>query len=256
MSEKWVFDSEVYDARNAALGKVVRTVLPGLIDSLKLKTVLDLGCGLGHYANLLRDLGLEVLAVDGRKENVEEARRRYPGLEFQLADAQDPGLPRLGSFDLVFCFGLIYHLENPFATIRSIGAMTPKLTFVEGMVYPSPEPVIVLMDEKSLGDQGLNYVAFYPSETCLVKMLRRAGFSGCYLPEPMPDHPEYQVGGNGFRMRSVFVGSKTPIASPALAEWAEPSPNLWPWEMKPLYAAHRGGKIYRTVDQILRGKSS
>jgi SAM-dependent methyltransferase len=248
VTANWVFDQAHYDARNAALDAFIRCTLPDLIASLQLKTALDLGCGLGHYAELLHTLGLDVLAVDGRPENVAEARRRYPHLRFDVVDAQDSGLSRLGRFDLVFCFGLIYHLENPLRAIRSISEMTLKLTYVEGMVYPSPEPVMVLLDERDLADQGLNYLAFYPSESCMIKMLRRTGFSECYVPAESIAHPEYQLMANGFRLRSVMVGSKLPVKSPALKPWQEPSPDFNPWEMMPLYPL-RG--LYRRAYAIL-----
>ena len=213
MSSSWVFDKSHYDALNAAREATVESILPDLKKRLGLKTALDLGCGLGHYSEILHKYGFNVLAVDGRAENVQEARRRYPHLKFEVADAQDAALAKLGKFDLVFCFGLLYHLENPFRVVRNIADLVDKLTFVEGIVYPSPEPAMVLMDENHGEDEGLNFLAFYPSEACLVKMLRRAGFSECFTPNRMPDHPEYHVGSNGFRRRTVLAASKVPISS-------------------------------------------
>lgn len=256
MSSSWVFDQSHYDALNAARGETVGRLLPDLKQRLNLKTALDLGCGLGHYANILHQHGFDVLAVDGRLENVEEARRRFPHLKFQLADAQDSELPRLGKFDLVFCFGLLYHLENPFRVVRSIGELTSKLALVEGIVYPSPEPAMVLMDENVGVDQGLNYLAFYPSEPCLIKMLRRSGISHCYSPEVMPAHPEYHKGSNGFRRRTVLAAARKSIDSPLLTPWTEPSPEFSPWTMKPLYAAPmRVARFYGAVDKFLRRRT-
>lgn len=254
MSTPWVFDKAHYDALNTSRGEMVRRLLPELKQRLSLKTALDLGCGLGFYASLLRSFGLDVLAIDGRAENVEEARRRHPEINLQVGDAQDSNLSRLGSFDLVFCFGLLYHLENPFRVIRNISALTPKVTLIEGIVYPSPEPAMVLMDENDCVDQGLSLMAFYPSESCLVKMLRRSGFAHCYAPDRMPVHPDYQPGSNGFRRRSVLVGCKAPIDSSVVTPWPEPSPEFGPWAMTPLYPARRVAKVYGAVDRLLRSK--
>jgi SAM-dependent methyltransferase len=254
LSTSWVFDQAHYDALNAARGDTLRRLLPELKQRLSLKTALDLGCGVGHFAELLHNFGLEVLAVDGRAENVEEAKRRYPQLRFEVIDAQDPALSGLGRFDLVFCFGLLYHLENPFRVIRSISNLTSKLTLIEGMVYPSPEPAMVLLDENDCADQGLNLMAFCPSESCLIKMLRRSGFSDCYMPERMPDHFGYQAGSNGFRLRTFMVGSKVPIDSAFVIPWPEPSPEFRPWAMMPLYPARRVTRIYGAVDRLFRRK--
>jgi SAM-dependent methyltransferase len=257
LNSSWVFDQSHYDALNAARGETVARLLPDLKQRLNLKTALDLGCGLGHYAEILHQHGFDVLAVDGRPENVEEARRRFPHLKFQLADAQDPELPRLGKFDLVLCFGLLYHLENPFRVVRSIAELASKLTLIEGIVYPSPEPAMVLMDENMGVDQGLNYMAFYPSESCLIKMLRRSGLSQCYCPELMPAHPEYHKGPNGFRRRTVLAAARGSIDSPLLTPWEEPSPEFSPWAMMPLYPARwRTARFYGAVDRLLRRRQS
>lgn len=256
MSSSWVFDQSHYDALNTARGETVARLLPDLKQRLNLKTALDLGCGLGHYADILHKLGLDVLAVDGRAENVQEASRRFPHLRFQVADAQDPALSELGKFDLVFCFGLLYHLENPFRVVRSIAALTSRVAIIEGIVYPSPEPAMVLMDENMGADQGLNFMAFYPSEPCLIKMLRRSGLAHCYNPERMPAHPEYHKSSNGFRRRTVLAATKESIESPLLTAWDEPSPEFSPWAMMPLYPARgRAARVYGAVDRILHGRT-
>jgi len=256
LSSPWVFDQTHYDALNAARGHTVRRLLPELKQRLNLKTALDLGCGLGYYAEILHSFGFEVLAVDGRAQNIEEAKRRYPHLNFQAIDAQDPALANLGKFDLVFCFGLFYHLENPFRVIRSIAEMATHLALLEGIVYPSPEPAMVLMDENNGVDQGLNFVAFYPSEPCLVKMLHRSGFSHCYNPDRMPAHDEYQTGRNGFRRRTVIAASKSPVETPALTLSPEQSLEFSPWAMTPLFPARgRTAKAYGFVDRVLNAKA-
>ena len=69
-----------------------------------------------------------MLGVDGRQENVEEAQRRFPQIPFRICNAQESALRDLGRFDLVFCFGLLYHLENPLIAIRQLCAMTAAAT--------------------------------------------------------------------------------------------------------------------------------
>lgn len=252
MSTGRIFDQSHYEILNAAREVPVRRVLAEVKDQLGLKTALDLGCGLGYYADFLHRTGFEVVAVDGRKENVIEARKRFPHIRFETADAQDSNLVNLGKFDFVFCFGLLYHLENPFRVVRNIAEMAARFTMVEGIVYPSPEPVMMLMDERDVEDQGLNYMAFYPSEACLVKMLRRSGFSECFWPSEMPDHAEYREGQNGFRRRTVLAASKVPVKAVSLTVWPDPSPKLDPWEMLPMFAAHnRIAGAYKAADKVL-----
>ena len=134
--------------------------------------------------------------------------------------------------------------------------MASKLVMVESMCYPSTEPVLVLMDENESPDQGINYVAYYPSEAALVKMLLQAGLSHFYLPVEMPDHPAYVEDEMGFRKRTFLVASRLPINSVRLRPWPDPSPVTHPWDnMAPLYPIRgKTGLVYTYLERILHGK--
>jgi len=236
LKAEWSFDQGLYQELNTTREQVLREVLAEQKANLELKTAIDVGCGVGHFSNFLHSQGLEVLGVDAREENIEEARRRYPDIEFRVVNAEDPDMRKLGTFDFVLCLGLLYHLENPFLVLRQLGALTAKLAMVEGVCYPSNEPAMVLMDESKAGDQGVNYVAFYPSEACLLKMLYRSSFTDCFYPWPMPGHPFYQKNLNGFRYRTMMGASKVAVRSERLVREAEPQTDLTPYNMMPLRA--------------------
>ncbi len=230
MSAPRVFDGKHYESLNASRGAVVSELLSEISKPLGLQTAIDVGCGLGHFAGLLNGLGLRVIGVDGRQQNVEEAQRRFPQIVFQQCDAQDSALRGLGQFDLVFCFGLLYHLENPLLAIRHLHAMTTKLLLLEGVIFPGEDPIMALVDEELHDDQGLNHIAFYPTEACLVKMLYRCGFSQAYGLARQPDHPDYHSSPDSRRVRTVLVASRSPIASKLLMTIPEPSTPIRPWD--------------------------
>jgi SAM-dependent methyltransferase len=250
LKSDWSFDARLYQELNIAREQVLRPILAELKQDLQLKTAVDVGCGVGHFSNVLHTLGFEVLGLDAREENVVEARQRFPDIEFRVLNAEDPGMEKLGMFDVGLCLGLLYHLENPFRAIRQLGTITSKIAFVEGVCYPSADPVMVLLDENKLGDQGVNYLAFYPSEACLLKMLYNAAFTDCFYPQPMPAHPFYQQNGNGFRYRTIMTASKLPLTSERLARVAAPETDLTPWNMKPLRAL--GLRADRLAGALLR----
>jgi SAM-dependent methyltransferase len=252
LKANWAFDQRLYQELNAAREQVVKNVLSDLRAPLELKTAVDVGCGLGHFSNFLHSLGFQVLGVDARRENVEEAQKRYPELRFQVANAEDLAVNKLGTFDLVLCLGLLYHLENPFHVIRQLAGMTAKLALVEGVCYPSSEPAMVLLNENTIEDQGVNYLAFYPSESCLLKMLYRSGFSACFFPSPMPAHPFYEANKSGYRYRTMMAAAKVNLSSPALSTVAEPKTDLTPWNLKPLRAlGFRSNRIYNFFQSLL-----
>jgi len=62
---------------------------------------------------------------------VTEARRRFPHIPFEQADVEERAILELGKFDLVLCFGLLYHLENPLLAIRNLRGLTEKCLLVK-----------------------------------------------------------------------------------------------------------------------------
>ncbi len=222
MEKAWVFEGQeqysFYESRKKFLG----ILLSNLPNCLSLRTVLDAGCGIGLFSNYLSSLNLNVAAFDGREGNIEEARKRYPQVEFFVKNVEDPRVRELGQFDLVLCFGLVYHLENPFRAIRNLHDVTAKVLIIESMVTPSPSPIATLMSECQGDDQGLRYIAFVPSEACLIKMLYQAGFPEVYKTMELPDHEYFRETISHQRRRTVLVASKVKLLSPLLQSIAEP----------------------------------
>ncbi|MCE7082419.1 class I SAM-dependent methyltransferase [Streptomyces sp. ST2-7A] len=69
----------------AAFADLVRAADPG--------PVTDLGCGTGRVTAHLRDLGVDVFGVDLSPGMIAVARRRHPGLRFEVGSMTDTGLP-------------------------------------------------------------------------------------------------------------------------------------------------------------------
>jgi SAM-dependent methyltransferase len=243
-----VFDQQRYDHLNRARAEVVSRLLAELRVSLGLKTAVDVGCGLGYFSGFLKSLGLDVTAIDGRQQNVEEAQRRNPDIRFLRFDAEDPAIRSLGKFDLVFCFGLLYHLENPFLAIRNLHAMTGKLLLGEGVIFPGDAPTMGLVDEFALDDQGLNHIAFYPTEACLQKMSYCAGFRFVYRLTTPPDHVDYHRRGSTPKVRTMLAASHQLISSPQLEVAPHPSMPIYPWDAQSVAA-------YTSSVETLRGFS-
>jgi N-acetylglucosaminyl-diphospho-decaprenol L-rhamnosyltransferase len=80
------------------------------------RRVLDAACGEGYGSALLAEYALNVVGVDIDGNCVDHARERYASrtnLCFEQGDIT--GLPRLeaGTFDLITCFGVLEHMEQP-----------------------------------------------------------------------------------------------------------------------------------------------
>jgi len=224
-----VFDQPHARAFERARVELLREMLPQWKDDLELRSALDVGCGVGYFAALLREFGFEVTAVEGRPENAEEARCRVPGLQVRVGDVEEMSSLGVGSFDLVLSLGLLYHLENPFRAIRQLRSVTRKLLIVESMCINESRPVLYLRDEEHGEDQGLRYVAFYPSEACLAKMLYCAGFPFVYRFLKLPDHADFSATIRKLRVRTMLAASTQQLAGSRLAQIEEPATLSDPW---------------------------
>jgi FkbM family methyltransferase len=227
-----VFDQVHYLRGIESRGALIRRIVPELKGALGLTTALDAGCGIGFFAKILQECGLDVGAFDGRHENVEEARRRYPQISFSPGDIEDPDILRLGSFDLVLCFGLLYHLENSLLAIRNLRALTGKGLLLESMCLPDVKPSMLLRNEPALQDQSLTDVAFYPSEGCIIKMLYRVGFAAVYRVSPLPDDDDFRETSAHLRRRTVLFASPVPVTLRGLDLVTEPIETADPWEKR------------------------
>jgi FkbM family methyltransferase len=225
----WIFDQPHYlkhiEARGALIGKLV----PELKVALGLATALDAGCGPGFFAQVLNDCNLEVRGFDAREVNINQARLRYPNIPFETRDIEDSSIAQLGVFDLVLCFGLLYHLESPLRAIRHLRQLTGKVLLLESMCIPSKQSVVLLREEPKSDDQSLTDLAFYPSEECIVKMMHRAGFSSIYRTLLLPDHEDFRATSESARRRTVLVASYEPIDLPGLIPATESVETTDPW---------------------------
>ena len=248
MGGNFVFDKPHYDALNAAREAVLAYLFKSLKKDVELRTAVDVGCGLGHFSAFLRDMGFDVLALDGRQENVNEARRRSPDLKFRVVNAEDTEIQALGKFDVVLCLGLLYHLENPFAAVRNLFAMTGKVAILEGMCVPGDEPIFAVREESPWEDQGLRHVALYPSENGLIKLLYCSGFSHVYRLKTKPALREYGSTTAREQVRTMLVAAPADLSVEMLVLAGEPPTDPDPWTIR------RGpvALIRRTVRPLVR----
>jgi tRNA (mo5U34)-methyltransferase len=205
------FDQPHYRQINQARAQTIRNVTARLAPLLQLHTAMDAGAGLGFFSQTLFECGLQVRGFDGREENTVESRRRFPHIRFDQGDLQDRGILDLGQFDLVLCFGLLYHLENPLLAVRHLRALTKKCLLLESMCVPDEKPSLLLREEPREDDQSLTDVAYYPSEGSLIKMLYRAGYAFVYRVAPLPDHDDFRDTREHRRKRTVLLASAAPV---------------------------------------------
>ena len=183
-----LFDRERFRVHNAArLEHLASLNLP-----LEGKRVLDLGCGPGDLAQFFVSRGCDVVCIDARQENIDKLRRQYPGLEAHVADVETAELDEFGTFDVVFCYGLLYHLENPIAALRKMRRVCTSLLLLETIICDHPLPVVRLVPEPALVTQSLHKLGSRPSPSYVLQALRHVGFPFVYVPDRLPMHPDFR----------------------------------------------------------------
>lgn len=248
------FDQKDYQRLIAVRAETLRNVIAKLKQALSLSDALDAGCGVGFFSEVLAECGLNACGFDGRAENVAEARRRFPQIPFAEADIQDCSIGGLGGFDLVLCFGLLYHLENPLLAIRNLRALTEKCLLIESMCLPEEKSSMLLRDEPRQEDQGLTDLACYPSEGSLVKMLYRAGFSAVYRVTQLPEHDDFRETSDHWRRRTVLLASFESIDAAGFRLYPEPFEREDPWAKRPTARPSLPQRIARFVTSSNRRK--
>lgn len=111
--------------------RIIETVFPGDKQHLRL---VDLGCLEGGYAVEFARMGIQVLGVDVRESNIlacnhVKSKTDLPNLEFVRDDALN--IANHGTFDIVFCSGLLYHLDKPKDFLETLSTATKKLVILQ-----------------------------------------------------------------------------------------------------------------------------
>jgi SAM-dependent methyltransferase len=207
-----LFDQDYYLSINRARWETAQVIIQKIQAIIPIDTCLDVGCGPGWFAEQLVNLGLKVQGIDGRQDLIDIADQRVPTANFTVLDVESKtAMETLQPADLVFCFGLIYHTENPFRVIRNLATLTKKILFIESIVIPLEQPISWLVEEGQNETQGLTYHAMIPSSSCLIKMLQVAGIPHIYRYTGKINHVDFEETSEKYRRRQVFLASHLPL---------------------------------------------
>jgi tRNA (mo5U34)-methyltransferase len=179
-------------------------------------SAIDLACHQGWFSAHLAQSGFgSVTAIDARAEHIADASliRDTLGLsQWQLAerDVHAVTAAEFGTHDLVLCFGLIYHLENPVGALRVARALTRRLCLVETQVVPGMTGwvdygsyrfvrplkgsfgIIDETGETHGPEASTTGICLVPSIEAIVWIMQRLGFSRVEI-LPVPEHGYEQL---------------------------------------------------------------
>jgi SAM-dependent methyltransferase len=213
------FFSDPYQSHNRARLNHLESL--GL--ALSNRRVLELGSGPGDHAGFYVERQCAVVAVDARQSCLDELKRRHAGVQTVVCDLNEPApLADLGPFDVIHCYGILYHLENPSRLIAYMGQVCKELAIVETCVLADKSSRVELVNERAADyTQSSTGRGCRPARRWVFEELGRF-FPFVYHTRTQPNHPEFPVDWNHLTsalplIRSVFVASKRPLDLPSLS---------------------------------------
>ncbi|MBE9192849.1 methyltransferase domain-containing protein [Gloeocapsopsis crepidinum LEGE 06123] len=135
MHNQW--DAKLYDRNHSFVSELATDLIdllaPQAGDCATRSTggdrILDLGCGTGYLANKIASRGAKVVGIDYAETMIEQARSKYPHLQFEVLDAKD--LQYKEEFDAVFSNAALHWITEPEKVVFGIHqALKPGGRFV------------------------------------------------------------------------------------------------------------------------------
>jgi len=155
--------------------------------------VLDLGCGTGHLARRIAEVGATVVGMDLSESMVAQAQRNYPGLTFVVADARDFRFDE--PFDAVFSNAVLHWVTPPERAIACMArALRPGGRLVlemggKGNIRAIREAIEASLDEVGAPENKALKPWYYPSVGEYAGLLEAAGLAvtqAALFPRPTP----------------------------------------------------------------------
>jgi hypothetical protein len=187
--------------------------------------VLETGAGIGDHSDFYLDRGCRVLATEARPDNLALLRRRFadhPRLAVRQLDLDAPPREQIGAFDLIHCYGTLYHLSRPQGALDFLAACCGGFIVLETCVsFGDGEALNPVPEPSECPSQAVGGMGCRPTRGWVFARLRER-FEHVYVTVTQPAHEEFPLDwtrapADAARLsRSVFVAARRAIVSPAL----------------------------------------
>ena len=216
--EDWFHEWSHLEITARRLEHIATLALP-----LRDKSVLEVGAGVGDLSTFFLDRGCRVTITEARESNLEYMRRRFPKSDVAFLDLDAPTDVAGGPFDVVSCFGLLYHLGRPAEALASLARQCRDLLVLETCVSFGAESAVNLVDENIKSPtQAFTGHGCRPTRPWIMETLRR-DFAHVYVPRTQPNHAQFPIDWTRPEdhtaplSRAVFIASRTPLDNAQLA---------------------------------------
>lgn len=194
--------------------------------------VLDIACNCGGFTvEAARAGAAEVVGVDVDPHYIRQAEFIRDALElenisFHVARLEDLDVREMGSFDVIFLFGILYHLPDPVGALRRVSALARdtiivdtsllRFRYIDHLVkWPlwrmKVVPAMTAADHDITTGRWRTVTSaqFYPNHVAVKELLHFVGFDEVEQLQPRSSglEPRYYQG-----KRATFFGRKRSVA--------------------------------------------
>jgi hypothetical protein len=186
-------------------------------------SVLEVGAGIGDHSHYFLDRGCRMTITETRESSLTYVRQRFPSSDVRRLDMEHPPEQVAGApFDIVYCYGLLYHLSNPAQALAFLRANTRKMLLLETCVSFARDGGVNLTEEiQKSPTQAFGGMGCRPSRSWVWGELRKL-YPHVYVPRTQPNHEEFPTDWNAPKehaaslQRAIFVASLEPIPNEML----------------------------------------
>ncbi len=187
-------------------------------------TVLEVGAGIGDHSSFFIDRGCHIVISEARKENIKTIKSRYPNVKILQLDLNNSPKTLNESFDIVYCYGVLYHTHDPAMAIEFMANCCKEMLLLSTRVSFGNEGLVNLVPENAANPaQSISGTGCRPTRKWIYDHLKKH-FKHVYLPITQPNHEEFPVDWNAPKLhksdfaRAVFIASNEKIDNKFLKE--------------------------------------
>jgi FkbM family methyltransferase len=194
------------------------------------RDVLEVGAGVGDLTSFFLDRGCRVTAIEPRADNRAYFATQYgepgtspterllilPGDAWRLSVRGE-----VPPHSVLFCYGVLYHLDRPLDALREMAASCTDLMVLETRVsYAADERLELEEEDGAHPTNAVSGTGCLPSRRWVYARLAEL-FAYVYMPLTQPAHPQFHLDWRGRepppgRHRAIFVASRRELSNSVL----------------------------------------
>jgi SAM-dependent methyltransferase len=196
--------------------------------SLAGRRVLDIGTNAGWWALEVLERGASyVFGIDGRPENIEQARFVFDVKEVDPAahdlatlNVFDAGLAERGPFQIVLCLGLLMHVSKPVELFEQMDSVGAEVLVIDTSISALPGPYlhVARQSDAALATHAVEReLRMLPTRSAIEVIARDFGYSTVVLKPEFDDWDGCRDYRDGLRRGFICVkdGSGLSIDAPS-----------------------------------------